>query len=194
MDCFFIDNCHSFWVPLLTQDDTSLWYQREIDVYFLAVYVLQWLLRCLPIWVQCLQWQCRIQRWGPYMQSCLIVWGFNTEKLKLPQIPNPMVHYGKTAFTYISTLEGPGSISCGQYLDRTLGQISPILWTPPFITRYLSMSFTDWMKRNMQNTHECTIKFSTVCFRGYWPNNWHWPAETRFAIGSQCENMISSGT
>ena len=28
--------------------------------------------------------------------------------------------------TYISTLEGPGSISCGRYLDRTLGKFPPL--------------------------------------------------------------------
>ena len=28
--------------------------------------------------------------------------------------------------TYILTLEGPGSISCGQYLDRTLGKFPPL--------------------------------------------------------------------
>ena len=28
--------------------------------------------------------------------------------------------------TYISTLEGPGSISYGQYLDRTLGKFPPL--------------------------------------------------------------------
>ena len=75
-------------------------------------------------------------RWGPYLQSCL--WGFNVRKLKLSQLPYPMVHCGnrslhtKFYMTYISTLEGPGSISCEQYLDQTLGKFPPIV-TCPFL-------------------------------------------------------------
>ena len=59
------------------------------------------------------------KRWGPYLWSCL--WGFNMGKLKLSQIPYPMVHCG-----YRSTLEGPGSISLRQYLNPTLGKFPPL--------------------------------------------------------------------
>ncbi len=41
-------------------------------------------------------------RWGPYLQSCQ--WGF-------------------------STLEAQGSISYGQYLDRTFGKFPPLYGT-----------------------------------------------------------------
>ncbi len=44
-------------------------------------------------------------------------------KLKLSQISYPVVHCENT---YISTSEGQGSISCGQYLDRTLGKFPPL--------------------------------------------------------------------
>ncbi len=54
----------------------------------------------------------------------ICLWGFNMGKFKLSQISYPMVH---------STLEDPGSISCGQYLDRTLDKFPPLygphLWT-----------------------------------------------------------------
>ncbi len=59
----------------------------------------------------------RLQRWGPYLQSCQ--WGFNMGKFMLSQISYPVVHCEN------STLEGQISISCGQ--------ISPIIWTPPYI-------------------------------------------------------------
>ncbi len=44
-------------------------------------------------------------------------------KLKLSQIPYSVVHCGNTC---ISTLQGPGSMSSGQCLDRTLGKFPPI--------------------------------------------------------------------
>ena len=50
----------------------------------------------------------KTERRGPYLQSCQ--WGFNMVKLKLSQISYPVVHCENT---YISTLEGQDSISCG---------------------------------------------------------------------------------
>ncbi len=74
-----------------------------------------------------------ILRWGPYLQSCLCLWGYNMGKFKLSQIPYPMVHGGnRSLHTYISTLEGPGSISYGQYLDQTLGKFPPSDMDPTF--------------------------------------------------------------
>ncbi len=69
------------------------------------------------------------QRWGPYLQVCQ--WGFNMGKLKCFQIPCPFLCYKYrslhtvTGF-YIYTLQGLGSIPCGQCLDRTLGKFPPI--------------------------------------------------------------------
>ena len=48
------------------------------------------------------------------------------EKLSLPK-PVPLWYTMRIGLnTYISTLEGPVSISCGQYLDPTLGKFPPI--------------------------------------------------------------------
>ncbi len=65
------------------------------------------------------------QRKGPYLQSCQ--WGFNLGKLKFSQIAHTVVLCeNRSLYTYISTLEGQGSISCGQYLDRTFGKFPPL--------------------------------------------------------------------
>ncbi len=43
----------------------------------------------------------------------------------------------------ISTLEGQGSISCGQYLDRTFSKFSPIYG--PHLTAYQCLFETKWV-------------------------------------------------
>ncbi len=50
--------------------------------------------------------------------------GINMGKLKLSKISYPVVHCENRS--YISTLEAQGRISCGQYLDQTLGKFSPL--------------------------------------------------------------------
>ncbi len=56
------------------------------------------------------------------MQTCL--WGFNMGEINIAKTISPQIWL--SGGTYISTLKGPGSITCGQYLDRTLGKFPPI--------------------------------------------------------------------
>ncbi len=63
-----------------------------------------------------------VERWGPYLQTCL--WEFNMGKLKFSRIICPLVYYHNRSLCV--NLRGPCSIPCWRYLDRTLGKFTPI--------------------------------------------------------------------
>ncbi len=106
------------------------------------------------------------------MAVILEIWGFNTGKLKLSQIPYPMVHCGNRS------LEGPGRFSYGQYLDRTLGKFPPLYG--PNLSRWstdkqrVSCSLIDifflwirqqgWMKQMLPNSWTFKLNKQGVSF------------------------------